>query len=91
MFAKKAILKMTTGAAVTAMMALPQAAAADNHAMPGEGTTMDMARASWDTGWWQAEIYSQLFEALGFDVSRITTLDNPPSTSPWRKVTWISG
>lgn len=78
MIDKKAILRMTTGAATVAMMALPMTASADSHMMPGSGTTIDMARASWDTGWWQAEVYSQLFQELGYDVSRITTLDNPP-------------
>ncbi|PWE33358.1 proline/glycine betaine ABC transporter substrate-binding protein ProX [Maritimibacter sp. 55A14] len=77
MITAKAFLKMTTGAAVAALMALPTAAVAQQD-MPGEGTTIDMARASWDTGWWQAEVYSQLLQELGYDVSRITTLDNPP-------------
>ncbi|RXV59484.1 proline/glycine betaine ABC transporter substrate-binding protein ProX [Roseovarius sp. A46] len=78
MFDKKAILKTTTGAALTAMMALPHTAMAASHEMPGEGITIDMARASWDTGWWQAEVYSQMLQELGYEVSRITTLDNPP-------------
>lgn len=76
MMTRKAILKLTTGAAA-AMLALPAAATAQE-SMPGEGVTVDMARASWDTGWWQAEVYSQMFQELGYDVSRITTLDNPP-------------
>jgi glycine betaine/proline transport system substrate-binding protein len=46
--------------------------------MPGEGTTIQMARATWDTGWWPAEIYRQLFEKLGYEVDEPTTLDNPP-------------
>ncbi|WP_397543964.1 glycine betaine/L-proline ABC transporter substrate-binding protein ProX [Roseovarius salis] len=90
----KAILKLTTGAATAAMMTLPMAATADNHSMPGEGTSIDMARASWDTGWWQAEIYSQLFEKLGYDVSRITTLDNPPfyqSVAQGDMDVWVNG
>ena len=77
MIDKKAILKLTTGAAVAAMTALPTATVAQDK-MPGEGVTIDMARASWDTGWWQAEVYSQMLQELGYDVSRITTLDNPP-------------
>lgn len=46
--------------------------------MPGAGKTIKMARATWDTGWWQADIYKQLFEKLGYKVGTITTLDNPP-------------
>src|SRR3546814_65760 len=37
-----------------------------------------MARATWDTGWWPAEIYKQLLEKLGYEVGEVTTLDNPP-------------
>ncbi len=45
---------------------------------PGEGKSIEMARATWDTGWFQAEIYKQMFEQLGYDVSQVRTLDNPP-------------
>jgi len=45
---------------------------------PGEGKSISMARATWDTGWFQAEIYKQMFEKLGYDVSQVKTLDNPP-------------
>jgi glycine betaine/proline transport system substrate-binding protein len=31
-------------------------------------TTINMTRANWDTGWFQAEIYRQLLEELGHDV-----------------------
>ncbi len=46
--------------------------------MPGEGKTVRMARATWDTGWFHAEIYKQLLEKLGYSVEGPTTLDNPP-------------
>ncbi len=45
--------------------------------MPGEGVSIDMARATWDTGWWQAEVYSQLLGELGYDVKDPVTLDAP--------------
>ncbi|MET3599430.1 glycine betaine/L-proline ABC transporter substrate-binding protein ProX [Martelella mangrovi] len=45
---------------------------------PGNGTTIKMARASWDSGWFQAEIYTKLFEELGYNVEGPTTLDVPP-------------
>lgn len=45
---------------------------------PGAGKTIKMARATWDTGWFTAEIYKQLFEELGYTVEGPTTLDNPP-------------
>ncbi len=45
---------------------------------PGEGKTIKMAQATWDTGWFHSEIYKQLFEELGYTVDGPTTLDNPP-------------
>ncbi|TPW27128.1 glycine betaine/L-proline ABC transporter substrate-binding protein ProX [Pararhizobium mangrovi] len=72
------ILRTTTMALAAASMAfaVPAGAAAKDNAKPGEGTTIKMARANWDTGWWQAEVYKQLFQKLGYDVSRVTTLQN---------------
>jgi len=52
-------------------------AVADTH-LPGEGKTVTPARATWDTGWFQTEIYIKALEALGYDVERPKTLDNPP-------------
>ena len=55
------------------LAAAPGAFAQD---MPGEGVTVDMARATWDTGWFTTEIYAQLLEELGYEVADpITTLD----------------
>jgi glycine betaine/proline transport system substrate-binding protein len=90
----KGILKLTTGAATAALMALPMTATAQDKAMPGEGTSVNMARASWDTGWWQAEVYSQLLQELGYEVSRVTTLDNPPfyqSVAQGDMDLWVNG
>jgi glycine betaine/proline transport system substrate-binding protein len=66
------------GAAVllSGLVAMPMAATADEH-MPGEGTTVRMARANWDTGWFQAYVYEQLLEQLGYNVPRIISLQNP--------------
>lgn len=63
-------------AAIAAFSAVPLTALAQD--MPGQGTTIRMARATWDTGWWQAEVYTRLFETLGYTVERPITLDNPP-------------
>ena len=39
-----------------------------------------MARATWDTGWFQAEIFKALLEELGYDVREpIETLENVPA------------
>lgn len=64
------------GFVLAAAGALPLTAVAQD--MPGKGKTIKMARATWDTGWWQAEVYKQLFEKLGYTVGKVTTLDNPP-------------
>ncbi len=36
-----------------------------------------MARATWDTGWFQAEVYRILLQHLGFEVDGPVTMDNP--------------
>lgn len=58
------------------MMAVPVASYAEEG--PGTGTTIKMGQATWDTGWFHAEIYKQLLEKLGYAVEGPTTLDNPP-------------
>jgi glycine betaine/proline transport system substrate-binding protein len=46
---------------------------------PGEGVSVRMARATWDTGWFQAEIFKALLEELGYDVREpIETIENLP-------------
>ena len=44
-------------------------------ARPGEGTTVYMGQASWDTGWFQAQVYKTLLEELGYQVKGPETLD----------------
>lgn len=61
--------------AISTLLLAAPALAQDN---PGEGKTINMAQATWDTGWFHAEIYKQLFEELGYNVQGPTTLDNPP-------------
>lgn len=61
---------------------------------PGEGKTINMAQATWDTGWFHAEIYRQLFEELGYSVDKPTTLDNPPfyqTVSQGDMDLWVNG
>lgn len=61
---------------------------------PGDGTTVRMARATWDTGWFHAEIYKQLLEELGYSVEGPTTLDNPPfyqSVAQGDMDLWVNG
>jgi glycine betaine/proline transport system substrate-binding protein len=62
--------------------------------MPGEGVTVQMGQATWDTGWFHAEIYKQLLGELGYTVEGPTTLDNPPfyqAVSQGDMHLWVNG
>lgn len=39
-------------------------------------TTINMARATWKTGWFQAEVVKQLLEEIGYEVKQPQTLSN---------------
>jgi glycine betaine/proline transport system substrate-binding protein len=69
-------LKRLAGAAFlgTAMLSFAGPAAAQ---APGDGVTVTPARATWDTGWFQTEVYIKALEELGYDVERPKSLDNP--------------
>ncbi|MDE0067413.1 MAG: glycine betaine/L-proline ABC transporter substrate-binding protein ProX [Acidimicrobiaceae bacterium] len=49
---------------------------ATNHGQ-STGTAVRMARATWDTGWFQAEVYRLLLERLGYEVEGPVTMNNP--------------
>jgi glycine betaine/proline transport system substrate-binding protein len=73
-FKQLTTLALAAAAAVALAMPAQMASAADG---PGAGKTINMGRATWNTGWFQAEIYRQLFEKLGYNVPTPKTLDNP--------------
>jgi glycine betaine/proline transport system substrate-binding protein len=61
---------------------------------PGAGKTVRMAQAGWDTGWFEAAVYKQLIEKLGYTVEGPTTLDNPPfyqAVSQGDMDLWVNG
>jgi glycine betaine/proline transport system substrate-binding protein len=68
----KSLAQLVLGAVAAALMTA--SAAAEN--LPGEGKTVRMAQATWDTGWFHAEIYRQALRKLGYDVAAPVTLDN---------------
>jgi len=74
----KAIRTILAGTFAGLLMAPVAGVLADSHEMPGDGVTVKPARATWDTGWFQTEVYNVALEKLGYDVQRPTTLDNPP-------------
>ncbi len=55
---------------------VPSYAVADSESSIGGNRPIRMGRATWDTGWFQAEIYRQLLVELGYDVERPQTFDN---------------
>jgi glycine betaine/proline transport system substrate-binding protein len=42
---------------------------------PGQCVTVRMAQATWDTGWFQAQVYKLLLEELGYTVTGSETLN----------------
>lgn len=48
-------------------------------ALPGEGITINMGRADWSSGYFQAYIYQQVLEELGYDVTDPSTTELGPS------------
>ena len=70
---KKTLAALGLGAMVVGAMP----AMAQDHDQPGKGTTIQMARPTWDTGWFHTEIVRQLLEELGYTVGQPMTLDNP--------------
>ncbi|MCD7059004.1 glycine betaine/L-proline ABC transporter substrate-binding protein ProX [Pelagibacterium xiamenense] len=91
MFSLKSSLATLGVAALVGVGALAPAVAQDT---PGEGTTVNMAQATWDTGFFHAEIYRQLLQELGYDVPQITTLDAPAfyqAVSQGDVQLWVNG
>lgn len=62
--------------ALAAVLALPLTAATASGAEHDDERVVRMARATWDTGWFQAEVYRLLLERLGYRVDGPTTMGN---------------
>jgi len=54
----------------------PQRLQASNKMRPAPAETISIARATWDTGWFQTEIFIKLLEELGYPVAYPQTMDN---------------
>ena len=61
--------------AFVAVLALPLAAATASGA--DDERVVRLARPTWDTGWFQAEVYRLLLERLGYRVEGPVTMTNP--------------
>lgn len=84
---------LAVGVSAAALLSVPLTTAGAQD-MPGDGTTINMARATWDTGWFHTEVYKQLLEELGYAVEGPQTLDNPPfyqAVSQGDVDLWVNG
>lgn len=66
----------TTALLLTTALGTPALAQETATAMPGEGTEIILAQPTWDTGWFQTEIFRQLATELGYSVPEPLTLEN---------------
>jgi len=62
--------------ATTTILAMTGSLPAMADGQPGQGRSITMAQPSWDTGWFQTEIYRQMLAELGYDMAPVMTLDN---------------
>jgi len=47
--------------------------------LPGEGVSVSMARADWSSGYFQAQVFKQMMEELGYEVSEPSERELGPS------------
>ena len=59
---------------VTSLTSREMSSPSETTALPDEDRTIFMARADWDTGWFQAEIFKQFLEELGYTVKGPVTM-----------------
>lgn len=84
---KKTLVSMS---AVTLLLATPGFA----QDQPGAGKSIVMAQPSWDTGWFQTEVYKQILAELGYELGPTMTLDNPvfyQSVAMGDVTMWVDG
>lgn len=70
-----ALILLLTAAGVPAVEQPPSAPFGEENT---DSKTISMARATWDTGWFQTEIFSLLLEELGYVVGYPKTMENLP-------------
>ncbi len=51
-------------------------ACSSGDSIPGDGVTVRMGQATWDTGWFQAQVFKVMLEELGYEVRGPDTLEN---------------
>ena len=77
------LILLKIAAAALALMLVAAACGSDDSGsssdLPGEGVSVRMARADWDTGYFQASLYRQLLQRLGYEVSDPADTELGPS------------
>ena len=73
-----AVGRSMTGAGLALAALMLCAAPLHAQSLPGEGKTVKLGQPTWDTEWFQAQIYKKAMEALGYTVEGPMALDNPP-------------
>ena len=66
----------TSGATAT-----DDAVVAEASSTPGDGVSVKLGRANWNSGYFQAEIFRQLLDELGYDVSDPAELELGPNNA----------
>jgi len=68
---------LVIGAALAALTFTGAAAVQASNEMPGKGVTVQPARATWNTGFFQEALVRRGLETLGFEVKKPKDLQNP--------------
>ncbi len=74
---RRTVILVPVLAATVLALVLGGTTAAQSDDGSADEPTVRMARATWDTGWFQAEVYRILLQRLGYRVEDPVTMDNP--------------
>ena len=74
---RRTVILVPVLAATVLALVLGGTTAAQSDDGSADEPTVRMARATWDTGWFQAEVYRILLQRLGYRVEGPVTMDNP--------------
>ena len=74
---RRTVILVPVLAATLLTLVLGGTTAAQSDDGSADEPTVRMARATWDTGWFQAEVYRILLQRLGYRVEGPVTMDNP--------------
>ena len=82
--------------APTAPIPEPAAATPETVRRPGAGAPVSLARANWDTGYFQAAVYKTLLEELGYSVTdpsaaELIPADFYPALAEGKYDLWVNG